>query len=110
MKLAVLDTAHQPDEDDWEWNGSFEAGSAFQNVEGRWIDLINPTVRRASRGRNSGNDTYTFRSSELRAMAAALQERLGNDILLLPEIRQSASFPYRSLDGMSEHQNILTNC
>lgn len=34
MKLALLDAAHQPGGIDWEWSGTFEACSTFQNAEG----------------------------------------------------------------------------
>ena len=60
MKLSLCDISHQPDGPDWEWNGAFEHRSAFQNAEGQWIDLIDPEVQRASRGRNIGSDTYAF--------------------------------------------------
>ncbi|KAF8908219.1 hypothetical protein CPB84DRAFT_1744384 [Gymnopilus junonius] len=88
-----------PDEDNWEWSSAFEAGTVFLNAEGRWIDLVNPSVKRASRGCNSGKDTYTFWSSELHALAASLQNCLGNDIHHLPQVRQTALFPYRSLEA-----------
>ena len=96
MKLGILNNSHQPDATDWEWNGSFEARATFQNVEGNWVELINPVVQRASRGRNSGQDTYVFRTAELRAIAALLQERIDSDFHRLPGVSQSPSFPYRS--------------
>ena len=99
MKLALLNADHQPDGMDWEWNGAFEARSTFQNAEGRWIEPINPGVQRASRGQNRGKDTYTFRSSELRAIALILQQRLSNYFHRLPEVPQTPSFPYRSIEG-----------
>lgn len=99
MKLSLCDISHQPDGPDWEWNGAFEHRSAFQNAEGQWIDLIDPEVQRASRGRNIGSDTYAFRSTELRAMAAMIYQRISNDVSRLPEIMQTETFPYRSAEG-----------
>jgi len=99
MKLGILNNSHQPDAADWEWNGSFEARATFQNIEGHWVELINPVVQQASRGRNSGQDTYVFRTAELRAIAALLQERIDSDFHRLPGVSQSPSFPYRSVEG-----------
>ena len=99
MKLSLCDVSHQPDGPDWEWNGAFERRSAFQHAEGQWIDLIDPEVQRASRGRNVGSDTYAFRSTELRAMAAMIYQRISNDVSRLPEIMQTETFPYRSAEG-----------
>jgi len=100
MKLALLDASHQPDGPDWEWNGAFEARSIFQHAEGNWFELINPVIQLASRGRNVGSDTYAFQTAELRAFAALLYERVGQDLDRLPEIPQTPSFPYRSAEGM----------
>ena len=99
MKLGILNDSHQPESPDWEWNGSFEARATFQNIEGHWVELINPVVQQASRGRNSGQDTYVFRTAELRAIAALLQERIEGDFNRLPGISQSPSFPYCSVEG-----------
>jgi len=99
MKLGILNNSHQPESADWEWNGSFEAQSTFQNIEGHWVELINPVIQQASRGRNSGQDTYVFRTAELRAIAALLQERIEGDFHRLPGVLQSPSFPYRSVEG-----------
>jgi hypothetical protein len=48
MKLSILNNSHQLDAADWEWNGSFEAQATFQNIEGHWVELINPVVQQAS--------------------------------------------------------------
>ncbi|KDR81053.1 hypothetical protein GALMADRAFT_91766 [Galerina marginata CBS 339.88] len=81
------------------WSGAFEARSTFQNAEGRWVEPINPGIQLASRGQNTGKDTYTFRSSELRGIAFILQQRLAGDFHRLPEVPQTPSFPYRSVEG-----------
>lgn len=99
IKLALLDAAHQPDGADWEWNGAFEACSTFQNAKGRWIEPINPDIQQALRGQNTGKDTYAFRSSDLRAIALSLQQRVAEDFHRLPEVPQTPSFPYRSVEG-----------
>ncbi|KAF9473610.1 hypothetical protein BDN70DRAFT_937308 [Pholiota conissans] len=68
-----------PDVADWEWNGNFES------------------CGRASRGRNKGEDTYVFKTSELRAVAAVMHERLSKENL--PKVAVSGSFPYRTENG-----------
>ena len=79
MKLGILNNSHQPDATDWEWNGSFEARATFQNIEGNWVELINPVVQWASQGRNSGQDTYVFHTAELWAIMALLQEQIDSN-------------------------------
>jgi hypothetical protein len=98
MRLALVTTnpTDAADKPDWEWNGAFEPRSAFQNIEGRWVEVINPVIRRAATGSMNGKDTYAFRTADLRDMAALLYEHVGNDIQRLPQIAQTASFPYRS--------------
>ena len=96
MKLGLLNNSHQPEAPDWEWNGSFEAQATFQSIEGNWVELINPVVQQASRGRNSGQETYVFRTAELRAIAALLEARIESDFQRLSGVLQS---PYRSVEG-----------
>ncbi|KAF8910004.1 hypothetical protein CPB84DRAFT_1842672 [Gymnopilus junonius] len=50
MKLSLITGSLEPDEPDWEWNGSFEAWSSIRDVEGRWVEQIDPHVQPASRG------------------------------------------------------------
>ncbi|KAF8913254.1 hypothetical protein CPB84DRAFT_1742606 [Gymnopilus junonius] len=50
MKLGLITGSLEPDEPDWEWNGSFEARSSIHDVEGRWVEQIDPHVQPASRG------------------------------------------------------------
>jgi len=99
MKLGLITQGndHQPDAGDWEWNGSFEARAVFRDLDGRFIQQINPDRQRASRGRNAGEDTYVFKSSELRAIAAVMYERLYQDRGSFPSAPLSDSFPYRSI-------------
>lgn len=101
MKLGLITQGndHQPDATDWEWNGSFEARAIFHDLDGRFIQQINPDRQRASRGRNAGEDTYVFKSSELRAIAAMMYERLYQDRGSFPSVPLSGSFPYRSTTG-----------
>lgn len=86
MRLALVSTAHQSEEPDWEWNGTFEPRSVIPNIEGRWVEAINPVVQRAVRGvgNTSGQDTYTFSSADLRDLAAVIYERIGDDVARLP--------------------------
>jgi len=99
MKIALRDCSQQPEGPDWEWIGSFENHSSFREAEGRWFDVVDPVIESASRGRNVGTPTYIFRTSELRATAAHLFERVKTDINRLPEVVPSDSFPYRAEGG-----------
>jgi hypothetical protein len=42
MKLGLIDGAPEPDHPDWKWSGGFEALSSFRDIEGRWVELIDP--------------------------------------------------------------------
>ena len=99
LGLITLENDHQPDTADWEWNGSFEARAVLRDLDGRFIQQINPDRQRASRGRNAGEDTYVFKSSELRAIAAMMYERLYQDRGSFPSVPFSDSFPYQSITG-----------
>ena len=99
LGLITLENDHQPDTADWEWNGSFEARAVLRDLDGRFIQQINPDRQHASRGRNAGEDTYVFKSSELRAIAAMMYERLYQDRGSFPSVPLSDSFPYRSITG-----------
>ena len=99
MKLGLIGGTLEPDKPDWEWNGGFEARSGFRDIEGRWVELIDPQMQPASRGRNVGEDTYVFQTSDLRPISAMLHERARNETHRLPSITLSDSFPYCSSSG-----------
>ncbi|KAF8874313.1 hypothetical protein CPB84DRAFT_1853644 [Gymnopilus junonius] len=100
MKLSLIhDQRPEQGTPDWEWNGNFEARSAFQDIEGQWVELIDPDVQPASRGRNTGEDTYIFETSDLCGTSAILYERVKDSIHHLPSVAVSDSFPYRSSLG-----------
>ena len=48
MKLGLIGGTLEPDKPDWEWNGGFEAGSGFRDIEGCWVELIDPQMQPAS--------------------------------------------------------------
>ena len=100
MKLSLIGSTPGPGKPDWEWNGAFEAHSGFHNIEGHWVELIDPQMQQASRGRNVGEDTYVFQTSDLCSISAMLHERVINETHRLPSITLSDSFPYRSSIGM----------
>ena len=50
MKLSLIGGTPGPGKPDWEWNGAFEARSGFRDIEGRWVELIDPQMQQASRG------------------------------------------------------------
>ena len=101
MKLGLIDGTPEPDQPDWEWDGGFETRSSFRDIEGRWVELIDPQMQLASRGRNVGEDTYVFQTPDLRSISAMLYERVCvvNETHRLPSISLSDSFPYRSSTG-----------
>ena len=108
MKLGLIDGTPEPDQPDWEWNGGFETRSSFRDIEGRWVELIDPQMQLASRGRNVGEDTYVFQTPDLRSVSAMLYERVINETHRLPSITLSDSFPYRSSTG--RYFNIMIIC
>lgn len=103
MKLCPIDFQTRnnlpgPDDTDWEWNGNFEAVGVLRDLYGRFIMQVDPQLQRASCGRNKGEDTYVFKSSEIRAIAAVMYERLAKETL--PKVAITDSFPYRTENGM----------
>jgi hypothetical protein len=104
MCLAVGDGSHQPDRPDWQCTGLFEAGvgnSNLRNIEGLWIDVVDPVLQQRSQGVDLGIPTYGFRTAELRAMTAVLHERLRDNLHCLPVVSLTDTFPYRSNGGKS---------
>jgi hypothetical protein len=101
MKLCPIDfqTEKGPDDPDWEWNGNFEMAGVLRDLYGRFITQVDPQLQQASRGRNKGEDTYVFKTSELRAIAAVMYERLAKESL--PKVTITDSFPYRTENGMT---------
>ncbi|KAF8198428.1 hypothetical protein BJ912DRAFT_1074363 [Pholiota molesta] len=100
MKLSpihVFDTSHQPEGADWEWNGNFESQGVLRELNGRFVEQIDPQLQPASRGRNVGEETYVFKTSELRAIAALMYEKLEKESL--PKVPVTDSFPYRTGNG-----------
>ena len=98
MKLAPRELTENTEGADWEWIGNYKSGSHFQ-TEGRWMDVIDLLLCKASRGRNVGKDTYVFQTAELRSMAALLHERVDEEFRRLPVVRLSDSYPYRVNGG-----------
>ncbi|KJA25111.1 hypothetical protein HYPSUDRAFT_135245 [Hypholoma sublateritium FD-334 SS-4] len=93
--LSLFDASHQPDGADWQWIGNFEKKATFHNVSGRSIELINPVIQQAARGRNSGQDTYVFRTADLRALSAILFQKVLDEPGIIPEVPLTPTFPYR---------------
>jgi hypothetical protein len=83
MCIALIDSTHQPDRPDWQFTGLFEAGAGslnLCNIEGLWIDVVDPVLQQRSQGVDLGNPTYAFCTAELRAMTALLHKRLRDDL------------------------------
>ncbi|KAF8150990.1 hypothetical protein B0H34DRAFT_825169 [Crassisporium funariophilum] len=86
---------------DWEWTGASEHRGNLKDILGRNFLQINPVFEPATRGRTPGEDTYVFQTAELRSMSAILYERLRDDLLLLPTISVTPSFPYQNTAGQA---------
>lgn len=96
----ALDTA------DWEWLGTFEPQGVLRDLNGQFIEQVDPQLQRASTGKNLGNNIYAFRTSELRSIAALMFERLGKETF--PKATITDSFPYRVENGtLSLHISLL---
>ena len=68
MCLACSDESHQLNGPNWQFTGLFEAGagnSSLQNIEGLWIDVINPVLQQHTQGVELNIPTYAFRTAEL---------------------------------------------
>lgn len=78
MKLSLIQfdigMASPVDVPDWEWNGGFESQGVLRDLHGHSIEQVDPQLQRASRGRNIGEDTYVFKTAELRCIAAMMYE------------------------------------
>ncbi|KAK0479503.1 hypothetical protein IW261DRAFT_1336670 [Armillaria novae-zelandiae] len=103
LQLVCTENKLYLDRDDWEWNGKFEQISSFRSrLNGHWIDVFNPSVRSTiSVGPLNKFQTYSFRTAELCTTTAMLYERLKNHLASLPQVVQSATFPYHTSGGMS---------
>lgn len=80
--------------------GALEYQGNLKDVPGWYFSQINPIYEPASRGRTPGEDTYVFQTAELHSMSAVLYERLHDDVLHLPTVSITPSFPYRNTAGM----------
>ncbi|KAG6905050.1 hypothetical protein DXG01_005403, partial [Tephrocybe rancida] len=98
MTLIPRDTTIQPDGPDWEWNGSFEPKSVFR-AEGALVRLINPDLLLPLFSGGDMADTFVFRTSVLRGLAASMYEKYNHSPRRLFDIVPSTTFPYRSQGG-----------
>ncbi|KAI0058140.1 hypothetical protein BV25DRAFT_1862304, partial [Artomyces pyxidatus] len=100
MSLVEFDSSHQPNRPDFEWTGSFETLPALRELEGRWVNLINPVLQQRSRGVSAGTVTYVFQTSELRQMAYTLFAQVRSERHRLPSLASPTdTFPYRNMAG-----------
>jgi hypothetical protein len=94
MHLATL-SGH--DQGDWEWTGQFKRSTC--DLEGRSIQLLDPTIIRSTRPGRDQMPTYGFQSAELIAIAAVLYGNVRSEIDTLPSVPWCEIFPYRTPDG-----------
>ncbi|EIM87715.1 uncharacterized protein STEHIDRAFT_121332 [Stereum hirsutum FP-91666 SS1] len=99
MTLVCTDRSHQSAHPDWQWNGRFESGNDLRDLEGTLLLLIDPDTERGVYPGSNGNETYSFKSSELRAMGQLLFSRTKEVRHRICNVRLSDTFPYRLPDG-----------
>lgn len=99
MSLICTDPSHQPSRSDWQWNGRFESGKDLRDIDGTLLLLIDPDTERGVYPSSNGNDTYSFKSPELRAMGLLLFSRTKDVRHRIVNIKSTDSFPYRLPDG-----------
>ncbi|KAF7798238.1 hypothetical protein EIP86_009455, partial [Pleurotus ostreatoroseus] len=100
---SIVSTEDSHGRCDWEWNGRFEqrGNSSSQDVDGRTIQIIDPQISVPSRSytaSTTANQTYQFKTSELRALACDL---VGRDLVSWGKAPRTDTFPYRTSTGES---------
>ncbi|KZT32767.1 hypothetical protein SISSUDRAFT_1132976 [Sistotremastrum suecicum HHB10207 ss-3] len=91
LQLVPKEHDESVDATDWRWNQNFEASFV---TPGRFIHPINPTTT------TTFPPSYLFRSDELRSIAATAFDLMDpGDAALLPTVKQTPSFPYRSTEN-----------
>jgi hypothetical protein len=90
---------------DWEWTGAFEPVTC--HVEGRMLQVVDPSLTHSSRPSKDNMPTYCFHSYELVSIAAVLFGNLRGEIDNLPKVPWTDTFPYRSSAGISSYYQFL---
>lgn len=104
MKLVPMN-ATGTSESDWCWTQEYEHKSSTPSHEApaRFVQCINPEVVLSHLIENTRlqgiQSTYTFKSNELRGIAAGMFQQLANELPNLPQASFTDSFPYRSPSG-----------
>jgi hypothetical protein len=104
MRVLPVLQGQETDEGDWEWTGHFERllGSlATLDVEGHWLQLLNPVVAPPTHAGSGSGTTYHFLSAELVAVANLLHDRVKAETDRLQSVPWGDTFPYRSNKGMN---------
>ena len=104
ISIAPVVEGSENEDGDWEWTGHFEKLSGQNStceIDGRWIELLNPAAVPPTRLGNKAKTTYRFNSAETVAVTSLLYQKLQNDTDRLPNIGWTTSFPYRTWKGKS---------
>lgn len=99
MTLVLLNDSHQPTSPDWEWNGSFVENADINDIEGQFVEVINPATGLGVSSGVKDVETFVFRTSDLWSIGALLYSRVQTTLHQTPTISQTAQFLYRALDG-----------
>ena len=105
MRLAPVTQGSENDSGDWEWTGQFESltgSNSTCEVEGNWIQLLNPATAPPTRQGNVNLTTYRFLSAEVVAVASLLHETIKSQSDRLPIVPWNDTFPYRTRNGISQ--------
>jgi hypothetical protein len=84
-------------EGDWEWFGWFESSS--HEVDGGWLQLLDPDVIKSSRVGREDTLGYVFKSSELLTIALLLFGNFRSEADRFLTVTWSRDFPYRNSAG-----------
>jgi hypothetical protein len=104
MKLFPMN-ATGASESDWYWTQEYEhkSNTSSHEAPARFIQCINPEVVPAHLIEHTTlqgmQSTYTFKSNELRGIAAGMFQQLANELPNIPQASFTDSFPYRSTSG-----------
>ena len=103
MAIAPVVEGSDDENGDWEWTGHFiklTGQSSTCEIDGQWVELLNPAQAPPTRPGVRVKSTYCFHSSELIAIGSLLFGWLSNESDCLPSIPCSSSIPYRTGKGM----------
>ncbi|KAE9388421.1 hypothetical protein BT96DRAFT_947614 [Gymnopus androsaceus JB14] len=91
MQLTLINSSHQPDVNDWHWNGKYLWSAIIQNLPGVSLELLDPDLERSQDDAKLMKDkpTYASRTDELSGIAVLLSEQISKTLHTIPIIKLS---------------------